>query len=234
MRGEVLAYDDGPGTGWISGDDGNRYSFARSDLQQLTPLRAGTRVDFITADGAASQIFIVAGQHGRAAAASRSASSEPGMSGSGLTLDWRKLFFDASGRIVQRDYWIGFGIVFAASLILGWIPLFGLIVSLAAAYAGICVSSKRLHDMGRSGWLAAVPYGVFVAVTLLSGASLAGMMGAASYDSGLGVAAGAGFLGLLWIAAVIVNLGFVIWLGVTAGQPDENAYGPPPTPLANF
>ncbi|MDB5421110.1 MAG: hypothetical protein JWR59_1057 [Brevundimonas sp.] len=232
MRGEILTYDDGPGTGLISGDDGVRYAFTRSDLQQLTPLRAGTKVDFVAADGVATQIFVIAQPQAQSQA--HSAGYIPGVAGSGASFDWRALFLDANGRIGQRDYWIGIGILFAANLVLGWVPLIGTLVSLAATYAGICVSSKRLHDMGRSGWLAAIPFGIYVAAIVLSAVSFIGMMGAANYDNGLGFVAGWGVLGLLWTLAFLANLAFVIWLGVTAGQPDDNLYGPVPQPLANF
>ena len=54
MRGEILTYDDTIGSGLISGDDGVRYTFARSSLAQLRPLRPGLRVDFVPADGTAT------------------------------------------------------------------------------------------------------------------------------------------------------------------------------------
>lgn len=228
MRGEILAYDDGPGTGLISGDDGSRYAFTRLDLQQLKPVRPGTRVDFLPVDGVASEIFIVPGAEPRPAF---SGGLNEGISGTGFSMDWRKLFLDANGRIGQQDYWIGFAILFLANLVLSWIPLIGLVVSLAAAYGGVCLSSKRLHDMGRSGWLAAIPYGVLVGATLLSAVSLMGMVGAASYDNGFGMAARLGSFGLLWTLAILVNIGFVIWLGITAGQQQDNQYGPPPQRL---
>ena len=62
MRGEILTYDDGPGAGLISGDDGLRYTFARADLQQLTPVRAGMKVDFVAEGGAATQVIVLAQQ----------------------------------------------------------------------------------------------------------------------------------------------------------------------------
>ena len=232
MRGEVLTYDDGPGTGLISGEDGARYAFTRADLQQLTPVRAGTHVDFVVADGAATQVYVIA--QSQTASAAAPGVYTPGVAGSGASIDWKTLFLDANGRIGQKDYWIGFGILFAANLVLSWLPLIGVLISLAAAYAGICLASKRLHDMGKSGWLAAIPYGVLIAASVLSAVSFIGMMGAAGYNSGAGVLAGAGLLGLLWTAAFVLNIGFVIWLGVTAGQAEDNIYGPPPTPLANF
>lgn len=227
MRGEILTYDDGPGSGLISGDDGHRYSFTRADLQQLTPVRAGMKVDFVPADGVAAQVIVVAHQP-------VSGGYAPGVAGSGSSFDWKTLFLEPNGRIGQKDYWIGVGILFAAGLVLGWIPLIGTLVSLASIYFGICVSSKRLHDMGKSGWLAAIPYGVTALAVVLSAMTFIGGMMSAGYGDDFGAMAGMGGAVSLWGLAFLVNLGFLIWLGVTAGQPGDNLYGPPPRPLANF
>lgn len=229
MRGEVLTYDDGSGTGLISGEDGARYTFTRADLQQLTPISAGAKVDFVALDGVATQVFLVGQSQARPAQTLSGAAG-----GVNASIDWRTLFFDANGRIGQRDYWIGIIAIFVINVVLGWLPLVGTIISLVGIYAGVCVSSKRLHDMGRSGWLAAIPFGVTLAATLMSAISLAGMVGAAAYDNGLGMAAGLGTLAILWPLAFLLNLAFMIWLGVTAGQPEDNLYGPPPAPLAKF
>jgi uncharacterized membrane protein YhaH (DUF805 family) len=59
MRGTVLQYDDNAGSGYISGDDGVRYTFKRSDLQQLRPIAAGMKVDFVPNAGAASEIYMI-------------------------------------------------------------------------------------------------------------------------------------------------------------------------------
>ena len=222
MRGEILTYDDGPGTGLISGDDGVRYPFARADLGQLTPLRAGQRVDFVPLDGRATEVIVVG---------AAPATAMPGVSAS---IDWKKLFFDANGRIGQKDYWIGFAATFVAGLVLSWLPLIGTIISLVLIYCGVCIASKRLHDMGKSGWLAALPYGFYALATVLSAFSFIGGMASAANGADLGMAASMGFVGLLWMLTFVLNIGFVIWLGVTAGQPGDNAYGPPPQPLARF
>ena len=106
---------------------------------------------------------------------------------------------------------------------------------LASIYFGVCVSSKRLHDMGRSGWLAAIPYGVTAAAVVLSAtAFLGGIVSTAGYGNDYGVLASMGGIMGLWVLAFLINLAFLIWLGVTAGQPGENIYGPPPRSLANF
>ena len=61
MRGRVLTYDDLGGSGLISGDDGQRYPFARGALQGgLRALAPGTEVDFQLEDGKAVGIYVVA------------------------------------------------------------------------------------------------------------------------------------------------------------------------------
>ena len=228
MRGEILTYDDGPGAGLISGDDGNRYSFSRADLQQLVPVRAGMKVDFVPRDGTAGEVIVVAHQP------AVGAGYTPGVAGSGSSFDWKTLFLEATGRIGQKDYWIGIIILFAAGIVLSWIPLIGTLVSIASIYFGVCVSSKRLHDMGRSGWLAAIPYGVTALAVLLSAMTMIGGVVSSGYGNDYGVLAGMGGVAAVWGLAFLLNLAFLIWLGVTAGQPGDNAYGPPPRPLANF
>lgn len=46
MRGEVLHYDEAHGFGFITGDDGNRYTFRREDLRRSFPLSRGVTVEF--------------------------------------------------------------------------------------------------------------------------------------------------------------------------------------------
>jgi len=46
MRGEVLHYDEAHGFGFITGEDGNRYTFRREDLRRAFQLARGTAVEF--------------------------------------------------------------------------------------------------------------------------------------------------------------------------------------------
>ena len=46
MRGEVLHYDKAHGFGFITGEDGNRYTFRREDLKRPFQLSKGTVVEF--------------------------------------------------------------------------------------------------------------------------------------------------------------------------------------------
>jgi TM2 domain-containing membrane protein YozV len=58
MRGKVLSFN-GSG-GLISGDDGNRYGFAVSDLQGgAVYVAAGSTVDFEISDGRAVDVYII-------------------------------------------------------------------------------------------------------------------------------------------------------------------------------
>ena len=58
MRGKVLSFN-GSG-GLISGDDGNRYGFAVSDLQGgAVYVAAGSTVDFETEDGRAVSVYVL-------------------------------------------------------------------------------------------------------------------------------------------------------------------------------
>ena len=59
MRGKVLSFN-GSG-GLISGDDGNRYGFAVSDLQGgAVYVAAGSTVDFETEEGRAVSVYVLA------------------------------------------------------------------------------------------------------------------------------------------------------------------------------
>lgn len=146
-------------------------------------------------------------------------------------MDWRGLFLTSQGRIGRKDFWIGFLILFVAGLVLGVIPLLGFVISLALIYPNVCIVAKRLHDAGRSGWLAAVPYGAGLLYGVLAGvvggaALFTAAAGGAMTDAG---ALGAlGMVGVLGFVLVLFLLGFLLWVGLSKGDPGPNRYGPPP------
>jgi uncharacterized membrane protein YhaH (DUF805 family) len=145
-------------------------------------------------------------------------------------MDWKFLFFKADGRINRQSYWIGILIIIAATVILGWIPLIGQVLGLAAIWCGVCLNSKRLHDMGKSGWLQLIPIGIqLVLVTVGMGFGGLAMMANYGHDGlnpmamgGLGM--GMGMMGL----AGLVNLAFLLWVGLTPGEAADNRFGAPP------
>ena len=145
-------------------------------------------------------------------------------------MNWQNLFLSANGRIGQKDFWIGFLILFVAGIVLGMIPLLGMIIGLALIYPNVCVFSKRLHDFGKTGWLAAVPYAMFAVIMVV--AMIAG--GAAMFGAASGSAAGAGgamaamgTMGILFLLGFVAYVGFVLWVGLTKGDPGTNQYGAP-------
>ncbi len=147
-------------------------------------------------------------------------------------MDWTKLFFSPEGRIGRQAYWIGWLVLLGVNSLLSWT----VVAPLVAIYCWICISAKRFHDMGKSGWLAAIPIGAsfialfsifpIVAAAVLSGA-------AANGDENAIAAAVLGAVGsslLVMLAAFVIAVGFLIWQGVTPSDPGENRYGPPPQP----
>jgi TM2 domain-containing membrane protein YozV len=57
MRGQVLGVDRSSGEGQISGEDGHRYTFIRSDWSDERGPAVGARVDFTTEGTRALRIF---------------------------------------------------------------------------------------------------------------------------------------------------------------------------------
>lgn len=145
-------------------------------------------------------------------------------------MDWKFLFLDSKGRIGRKDFWIGFAILFVAALVLGMIPVLGQIITLLMLYLWVCLGAKRLHDMGKSGWLMIVPFALQL-VTIIAAIMAAGgaMMAAGVSGDPTAVAAGMAGGGLVMMLCGLASLAFLIWIGATPGQPGDNQYGPPPT-----
>ena len=147
-------------------------------------------------------------------------------------MDWTKLFFSPNGRIGRQAYWIGWLALFGVNALLFWVPF----LSLVTVYCWICISSKRFHDVGRSGWLAAIPVTLGIVVPIgaaiaVAGAAVASSISGASDETviaaALSAVAGAG---LLLLGGLVIVVGFLIWQGVELGEPGPNRYGPAPTP----
>lgn len=220
MRGEILSYDDQSGAGLISGDDGVRYTFSRADLAQLQPIRAGQKVDFVPLEGAATQIMLTPG------------AVAGGFSVDGL--DWQKLFLSFDGRIRRSHFWVGWLVILGVSVVLGWIPVLGSLIAIALLWPYLAISVKRLHDMGRSGWLVLAPFGISIICMVVGfGIMGAGIFAAASSSgyndaAGLGVLAAMGPALLLFSISALVGLAFLLWVGLSESQPGENRFGSNP------
>jgi uncharacterized membrane protein YhaH (DUF805 family) len=136
-------------------------------------------------------------------------------------MGWASLFFSAEGRIGRKAFWIAWLVLAVTSAPLKLLGPFGAALSLGWIYPQVCVYLKRLHDLGQTGWKILLPVGLFLGAAFFAGAGEA--LGN-SPSKLITVIPGVG----LAMAAV------VIFLRVTLrrGDPDANAYGPPPAPGA--
>ena len=149
-------------------------------------------------------------------------------------MDWKTLFFSPDGRIGRSSFWIGWLVLLGVNVVLGWVPLIGWALSLVTIYCNVCITAKRLHDMGKSGFLQVIP--LIACPTLIIGAivAVAGpaiMAGIADADDAqvtAAVMAGVGGMFLFFLAALVIGLGFLLWTGISDSQPGENRYSPAP------
>jgi uncharacterized membrane protein YhaH (DUF805 family) len=147
--------------------------------------------------------------------------------------DWyKKVVFENyanfSGRARRSEYWyftlVNLIIAFATTAIDKTLDLkFGVnsLYSLAVFIPGLAVSVRRLHDVGKSGWLLLIVYLVIIAAAVTLVVTGFATMGG-SFSAGMGV-------GL--IVPIIIILALVIWMLVlfcTNGDEGENKYGPDP------
>lgn len=149
-------------------------------------------------------------------------------------MDWKTLFFSAEGRIGRSTFWIGWLVLLGVNVVLGWVPLLGWLLSLVTIYCWVCVSAKRLHDMGKSGWLTIIPM-VFawviplVALVAFGGATIfAGLADLDDNATAMAVLSSLGGMLLIVLVSWLVAFVFLIWQGVTDGVAGENRFGPPP------
>ena len=127
--------------------------------------------------------------------------------------DWVELFFSSAGRLARGPFLLAAAVLFVIlilyeavtgptlTLLTGWLFYPGIL------FASACVLSKRLHDRGRSGWLAAIILVAIVAVW----------------------PAPAGFFDFLFSLVIIWA---IVELGVLAGEQGANRYGPNPLKAA--
>ncbi|HEY0103449.1 MAG TPA: DUF805 domain-containing protein [Brevundimonas sp.] len=146
--------------------------------------------------------------------------------------DWQKLLFSFEGRTRRSHFWIGWLICLGIGVVTGWIPLLGSLISLLLIWPNLAITVKRLHDMGKTGWFAAIPW----AVTIVGVCVAIGMVGVSALTNSaaleredpfaifalIGPAFGA------FALVMLVNLGFLIWIGATDSQPGDNRFGPNP------
>jgi uncharacterized membrane protein YhaH (DUF805 family)/cold shock CspA family protein len=234
MRGEVLHYDEDQGFGFITGADGNRYTFAREDLRREVSMAKGTVVEFQPGGGQARDIFSIRAQatssnadastvatapsqtgNTFAAAApqpqhfGRFAESEAGHSTGLWSYFWRGLtqnYVNFAGRARRKEYW-------------GYC-LFWVIALLVIAGIGIFADVEMGNfDSNLSAAVTVGLCGTFLLATFLPGL---GMTVRRLHDIGLS--------GWLYLVIFIPTIGSLIILvfALIPTQRRENQWGPVP------
>ena len=224
MRGQILSFDDASGAGLISGDDGIRYTFGREAVSPPAAIAAGLRVDFVPVAGEATNVMLLA-----AAPASGAPSATPGVPVD--TYDFAKAMFSFDGRLRRSHFWISWAILFVGGWILNFIPFLNLL-GIVLLWPHFAIGAKRLHDMGHTGWLIALPYVVglvgMIAIFATVGASLLANYAAIENEDPAAILAMIGpSIGIIGIVCLI-QIGFLIWIGVVDSQRGDNRFGPNP------
>jgi uncharacterized membrane protein YhaH (DUF805 family) len=239
MRGVILAIAPDETYGQLSADDGQRYSYWSSEIRNGR-VRMGQMVEFEMWQGQPIDIFVLANPSPSnapspqqrpsmpqptaygAAQPSRYAAAPYAVSGSSLSSAnyWIKLFTSPFGRISRRQFWLhGVLPIVVASIVLGWIPVIGQILSLAFLWASVCIAFKRFHDLGYPGWwslLYLVP--TIAAMVVLA----AGFFSPSILEAAWLLAK------ILWGVSVLIGLAQLLLVYVRIGQEGPNRYGPDP------
>jgi len=148
------------------------------------------------------------------------------------SFDWKHLFLSFEGRTRRTHFWIGWLVCLGLGVVFSWIPILGFFLSIALIWPNLAITVKRLHDMGQTGWLAAIPYvvgfvGLMVAFSMIGAAAF---MNAAAFE-GDDVAAVLAIVGPaigIFGLVCLVGLGFLLWVGLTDSQRGDNRFGPNP------
>ena len=146
--------------------------------------------------------------------------------------DWQKLLFSFEGRTRRSHFWIGWLICLGVGVVAGWIPLLGGLISLALIWPNLAISVKRLHDMGKSGWLVAVPWvlsilGIIIGISMIGVSAITNAAALEREDPAAIFALIGPAFGLVAVL-FLINLGFLLWIGLSEGQPGDNRFGSNP------
>jgi len=230
VRGEILSYDDVSGTGLISGDDSLRYGFARSAIQAGGTIRTGARVDFVPEGLEATQIMVLAGDP--AAAFGQAASSAYVARDTGGGYDFASALFSFNGRLRRQHFWISWLILLGVSVVTSWIPFIGVLIGLILIWPNLAITVKRLHDMGKTGWFAVIPWvatiiGFFMIISAVGMAIFTNPQAFENKDPAAALSMLGSMMGGLAIMG-LVGLAFLLWIGITDSQRGDNRFGPNP------
>ncbi|MEI9964536.1 MAG: DUF805 domain-containing protein [Caulobacteraceae bacterium] len=150
-------------------------------------------------------------------------------------MNWQILMLSTNGRSSRKDYWAGVVALVAAWVLSHLLHVFAPIIWILLIYPWVCVYAKRLHDFGKSAWLMLIPFAVIavcvVMALIFGGASAIAMMiaigqGGSEPTSLAAFAGGIGAMMVLLGIAALAKLAFLIWVGVTPGDPGRQRLWP--------
>ncbi len=194
----------------------------------MTPPSAivsGLRVDFIPVAGEATNVMLLA-----AAPVAGAPSATPGVPIDGF--DFQKIFLSFNGRTRRSHFWIAWISLLVGGFIIGLIPILGFFIGLALIWPGLAIQVTRLHDMGKSGWLVLIPVltnivGFCFIVATVGVSMMANMEGLENEDPAVIMATFGPAFGI-GVVIFLIQLAFLLWIGVTDSQRGENRFGPNP------
>jgi uncharacterized membrane protein YhaH (DUF805 family) len=145
-------------------------------------------------------------------------------------MDWKPLLLSFNGRIGRKPFWTAFVLVMLASLCLNFIPMVGPVLGLVTLWPQVAIHAKRLHDMGWSAWIMLAPASVSIAAalaTLAVGPRKVEAPGVITPALATLVESLGGVMAVTLIS-LAVELGFLLWVGLTPGKRDANRFGVAP------
>ena len=237
MRGTISAIAPDGTYGQIATLDGQRMSYWTSEVRNGAA-QVGQAVEFRIEDNQPVDIMILPAARPApppmgGAAPSRIAPAQRGMPMGGGAMAatvsmpdiptdknyWVALLTSPNGRISRKQFWLhGVVPIVIASVLLGWIPIVGQLISLALLWSSICIAFKRFHDVGYPGWWSLVYIVPMIAGTIVFVLSFYYLD--SDWPARLGE--------ILWILGGLVMLAQLIFVYIRAGEQGPNRYGPDP------
>lgn len=128
------------------------------------------------------------------------------------------------GRSDRWEYWTSVALLTVAGITFNMLHMRAAIAALFVMW--MVTWARRLHDIGIAGWIALIPGAAIVVPVLLGW-----MVGGAAFLRmiSFGTSGRVALLGYV-VLSFIIQYGFTIWLGIKAGDAEENRFGMPHRP----